>query len=320
MTFQLETLLLLAYLAHGSGDHTLLLGGRTPGVTYSSSLELLMPSMTCNPAMAPMPVGRFGAAAVLLGDKILHCGGYNSKEDPFYHSSCHSYTLGDTGDAWAEDYSMTLPRMYFAMSVVGDRVYASGGMRTKDTFINTLEYYTPESGWAYNSSLTLESFRYWHCSVGVGSELYVIGGSVGMHDTDSNSVMSYDTAKGGGWVDRQPLKKARYIHACQAHSIDSQEGIVVSGGYSGTYLSSVEFYDLSTEEWRDLGKLTTARDFHTMTLLGSQLVIAGGEPDSTAAGSVETWDGTSWVGNTDNLATRRWRHAAVSIPEGMITC
>jgi len=279
-----------------------------------------MPSMTCEPAMAPLPVGRNAAAAVLLGDKILHCGGYNADEDPFYHSSCHSYTLGDTGDVWAEDHSMTTPKIYFAMSVVGDRVYASGGQRTKDTFMNTLEYYSPESGWTYDSSLTMEYFRYWHCSVAVGSELYVIGGSVAEHDRESNSVISYDTDRGSAWVERQPLKKARMIHACQVHSLDSQQGIFVSGGYSGTYLSSVEFYDLSTEEWRDLGQLTTARDFHTMTLLGGQLVIAGGEPKYTATGSVETWDGTTWVASAENLVISRWRHTAVSFPEGMINC
>merc|ERR1711970_919713 len=194
-TYQLGTILLFFYLACGSGDqHTLLIGGSTSNdwVTYSSSLALLMPSMTCEPAMAPLPVGRNAAAAVLLGDKILHCGGYNADEDPFYHSSCHSYTLGDTGDVWAEDHSMTTPKIYFSMSVVGDRVYASGGQRTKDTFMNTLEYYEPESGWTYDSSLTMEYFRYWHCSVAVGSELYIIGGSVAEHDRESNSVISYD--------------------------------------------------------------------------------------------------------------------------------
>ena len=90
----------------------------------------------------------------------------------------------------------------------------------------------------------------------------------------------------------------------------------MSGGYSSTYLNTVEFYDVSADEWRYLGKMNTARDFHGLTLLGGQLVVAGGEPDHT---SVETWDGTSWV-KSDNLATGRWRHAAVSIPAGMITC
>ena len=93
---------------------------------------------------------------------------------------------------------MTTTKTYFAMSVVGDRVYASGGMRSKDTFLSTIEYYTPETGWTYDSSLTMDSFRYWHCSVAVGSELYIIGGSVGAHVTASNSVQSYDTATSSG--------------------------------------------------------------------------------------------------------------------------
>jgi len=310
---------LCSLLATGFADaeqHTLLLGGRT-SETFSTSVELITPSMTCEPAMAPLPVGRFGAAAAVLGDKIMYCGGYNSNDSPYYHSTCHSYTLGQSsGDSWAEEPSMTTPKMYFAMSVVGDRIYASGGQWTKDTFIDTLEYYTVEDGWKYDSKLTMDAFRYWHCSVAIGTELFVIGGSVGVHDSASNSVQSYDTSRESGWVDRQPLNTARYIHACKVEKLGGQEGIFVSGGYTSTQVKSVEFYEVSADTWRTIGEMHTARDFHTMTILGGQLVVAGGEPYHD---KVETFDGTSWT-ESNSLSTGRYRHAGVSFPAGMISC
>ena len=64
--------------------------------------------------------------------------------------------------------------------------------------------------------------------------------------------------------------------------------------------------------------MKTGRHYHSMTILGGQMVVAGGENIDILT-SVETLNTTNWV-ETDNLNGGRSQHAAVMIDAGLIFC
>ena len=108
-------------------------------------------------------------------------------------------------------------------------------------------------------------------------------------------------------------------HACTAASLGNKDGISVSGGFSSDseYLSSVQFYTASEDTWEDLGDLLTKRSYHSMSLVGQNLVVAGGAPE--ILDSVETSSGDTWE-EGHSLREERKLHAVLSIEDGMIDC
>ena len=310
---------------HTELQQTLLLGGKTADSTSSivatNTIDLITPNKTCTPDMAPLPVACYGAAAVVLDSTIFYCGGYNDEETPAYHATCYSYILGHGSDGWHQEDSMNYNRRYFSMSVVGDTIYALGGLGdyTERDYHSTVEYFTRHQGWLVADKMTMGGYRAYHCSVVMGSRLVVIGGVVG-GGLGFDSVQYYDTAdtNNNTWVKMEPLIQARYAHGCQVGQLEKHEGIFVSGGSidPSSPLSSVEFYVASVDHWRSLGAMQAARDFHSLTIVGGQLVAAGGY---NQLASVETMVGGNWV-HSYNLSVARDYHAAVTIHNTYITC
>merc|ERR1711915_252239 len=286
--------------------HTLLLGGITPSSTYSTSIELITPTMTCT-AGNELPVGRYGASAAVLGSTIYYCGGYYGGSQ----TSCHSYDLNENSNQWAQEDSMKIARGYFGMSVIGSTIYVTGGSNGDD--LNSVESFEVGRGWRIEETMRLPQTRSSHCSAVLESRLIVIGGWVS--DYYSASVMSFDTQdQNKEWKNIKSLNVARNGHACQEGAYEGIEGIFVTGGLNAG--NSVEFYVKDVDIWRILGDMKTNRYSHSLSIVNGQLVAAGGYNVLT---SVETLNGTEWI-VTNNLHSGRHLHAAVSVPAGIITC
>ena len=220
--------------------------------------------------------------------------------------------------------SMNYGRVYVAMTAIGDTIYATGGYSdASEVYPTIVESFTRTHGWVVEEEMELTVYRPAHCSVAIGSQLFIIGGYVGS-PASSNSVQSFDTSnKNGGWTDRQPLKTDRYGHACQVAKFENQEGIFVSGGRQTVIaqdfhvLSSVEFYVPSTGQWRSLGSLQGAREYHSMGFVGMEMVVAGGYPGPKT--SIETLNGTAWNKRGD-LEAKRGGQATIIFPSSLLQC
>jgi len=288
--------------------HTLLLGGSTSSSDYSTSIELITPTMTCT-AGNELPVGRQAASAAVLGSTIYYCGGYNNG----HHNSCHSYNFNENSNQWAQEDSMKIARQHFGMSVIGSTIYVTGGVN--GNYLNSVESFELERGWRIEETMQMSQKRYQHCSAALESHLIVIGGYVSGYR--SESVMSFDTQdQNKEWMTLKSLNVARSSHACQEGAYEGIQGIFVTGGYGAE--NSVEFYVKDVDTWRILGDMKTNRDSHSLSIVNGQLVAAGGYNNGQLT-SVEALNETEWI-VTNNLQSGREGHAAVSVPAGIITC
>ena len=107
--------------------------------------------------------------------------------------------------------------------------------------------------------------------------------------------------------------------------------VLVAGGYDfeGAQAAGVEIlartsallYDPKIGRWTPTGDMTTARGYHTTTLLrdGTVLVTGGGPADGDAARSAELYDPDSgrWT-LVASMAEGRFNHTATLLPDGTL--
>ena len=188
--------------------------------------------------------------------------------------------------------------------------------------LDTVESYTEGSGWTEEPEMKLTNKKSGHCSVAFNDNLVVIGGDNG-YPLITSEVLSFNVANmSGGWTTMPSLNTARENHACDTGNYEGQNGIFVTGGwYHGgddglVRLSSVEFYVAQEQRWIVLESLTTERYFHSLSIVSGIPYAAGGNGDIS---SVERLDGTTWE-EAGSMKGRRYRHASVDIPAGVVTC
>lgn len=98
--------------------------------------------------------------------------------------------------------------------------------------------------------------------------------------------------------------------------------VLVTGGYSGTFLSSAEIYDPNTGKWTTTGSMINLRSYHTATLLpNGKVLVTGGQMASRGSdfisNNAEIYDPATgkWTA-TQNMITKRSTHAALLIKKG----
>ncbi len=101
--------------------------------------------------------------------------------------------------------------------------------------------------------------------------------------------------------------------------------VLVAGGVTnadtgGVYLSSAELFDPDGGTWTASGSLTSARAYHTATLLpNGKVLVAGGWGGAAFLSSVELYDpGTGKWSLTNSMHTARGAHSATLLPDGRV--
>ena len=90
------------------------------------------------------------------------------------------------------------------------------------------------------------------------------------------------------------MVEARRAHTCNTGEFEGQLGIFVTGGLdsSNKPVNTVEFYLAAVDRWRSIASMANTRYYHSTTMVGGSIVVAGGGPSYQ---SVELFNGSQWL-------------------------
>ncbi|ARF69218.1 hypothetical protein B7C51_17440 [Paenibacillus larvae subsp. pulvifaciens] len=207
------------------GDKIYAIGG---AYGDNKKLEIYDAATNTWTAGADMPTARHSLTSSAVGDKIYTIGGY----DGGYLNKLEVYDT--TTNTWTAGADMPMERYKLTSSAVGDKIYVIGGyggnkkLEVYDTTTNT-----------WTAGADMPTARHSLTSSAVGDKIYAIGG-VGGED----KLEIYDTAT-NTWIAGADMPMERYKLTSSAVG----DKIYVIGGYDGSFLSKLEIYSITSEQY-----------------------------------------------------------------------
>jgi N-acetylneuraminic acid mutarotase len=198
---------------------------------------------------------------------------------------------------------------------------AEGGI-TGQGVLASAEIYNPSTGtWTTTGSMT--SPRYYHSATLLPNGMVLVAGGNGLGPT-LNSAEIYDPVA-GTWTLTGTMTTTRMAHT--ATLLPNGTVLVAGGSSAGTVdsvLASAEIYDPSAGTWAATGTMTTARMYHTVTLLQNGTVLAAAGLNLAGASAIslanaEIYDpvaGTWTV--TGSLSSARTNNTATLLSNGTV--
>jgi Galactose oxidase, central domain/Kelch motif len=282
-------------------------------------------------AIGNMTTRRVLHTATLLSDgKVLVAGGLNNGRLPTATTELYDPLT----DIWSATGSMLTARSRHTATPLADgRVLVVGGRDASGVSIATAELYDPQTG-AWSSTGDMAIARSYHTATLLADGRVLVTG--GGHNFNAGPAIEktaevYDP-NNGTWHFTDHMANARFGHRATLLS-DGRVLIAGGAGRAGDCMSTMtaELYDPELATWKPTRPMTTARGFHTMTLLldGSVLVAGGNTiarqvlipkvpPICTAiAETVELYDPYSdyWT-PVNSMAIQRTGQTATSLADG----
>jgi N-acetylneuraminic acid mutarotase len=233
-----------------------------------------------------MGVARSEHPAVVLDDEIIVMGGLVEAGVGRNGVTSSVEAYDPALDTWRDLPDLPQPRHHGMASVVDDRVFFIGGF--DETGFNPVVEVWELVGeeWVEKAPLPLPVGA--GAAVTVDGVVYVVGG------VPQSGLYSYDPGTDTWQVLESPTEPREHL-AALAH-----QGRVwaIGGRWEGVMRSSVEIFDPSTSSWDPGPSLIAARSGFGATLMGDELMVAGGEvfDPLQALDSVEVLDpdGDDW--------------------------
>jgi len=290
----------LLRLTQGQGQ--VVVGGHGDNGRRLSSVELFPPSDNCSIPDLPQP--RFGHSLSLLsGGRLVVCGGANG---PSVLDSCSTWVAGNT--SWTPFHTMSVARSghtaWTPPSLPDSIVLLGGGGSAADLTAETV----PGGG-----GFDLSHNRNDACGIPDAGDTIVLTGGRGQ-----NYVTRYNV---NGFVEELPqLPEKRYAHACSA--LPATGALVVAGGQTSGYTSSVLTLLPGAEDWTSLISLPRPLKGAQATIVGGRLRVTGGSDGSSRRSEVfeyhpEPLNQWSLIGH---LQSGKSYHAVLSVGSQQLPC
>ena len=251
--------------------------------------------------IAVMGKARYGLGlAATSNGKIYAVGGQDDADHPLGFTSRSAEVYDPKSNTWHDIADMSYTLAAFGLAAIDDKIYAVGGWSPQIGRSKRAEMYDPSTNtWTDISFMTTERSNFGLASL--NKKLYAVGG----YDDDANFVSSvevYDPGvSGGSWVAAASMTTARSqfgIAALEASDMPADmikqypEGLLyVAGGGTAAaqYDTSGEFYDPSSNQWRQEGSLGIKSGLWGpgMAALHGKIYIVGGEGEDGMGTAVE---------------------------------
>jgi N-acetylneuraminic acid mutarotase len=196
---------------------------------------------------------------------------------------------------------MESERSWIGLATVGGRMYAIGGMNGPlGDRLDSNEVYDPRTNeWHYLSPMP--TARSSPGTVGVGSQIYVLGGYPASGVT--TVVEAYDTVRDVWRTGLSPMPTKRFDLAAVA--VDQL--IYTFGGYDVGPMNVVEEYDTANDRWQALTPMPTARYALQAVVVDGKIWVMGGHTAEGPTNIIEVFD----------PATQRWSAGQRLLPDAL---
>ena len=144
--------------------------------------------------LAPLPVGRNGHTAVLLGGNVYVGGGFEGRSTDDYQDCYRVDVYNLTTNQWSPS-PISTPYCAFTMTVLDDKLVIAGGVTKNNEVVKKVLVLNAGQWKDYSEMPTA---RYHATAVGYHSMLIVVGGTINMEDewTTVSTTELLDTTNG----------------------------------------------------------------------------------------------------------------------------
>ena len=211
----------------------------------------------------PFPEALDHIQAVTVGGKIYYIGGLSKWPGP--HKST-VYIYNPATDSFTEGATMPRGRGAGGVAVHQGKIYYAGGLHDGTT-VKWFDVYDPDSdSWTQLPDMP-RARDHFHAAV-VDNVFYAIGGRVSSTSLNATTTANdaYDLG-GGSWI--QGLKRLPSPRGGFATAVLGDEIVIIGGEGGGSVHDEVEAYHTSSDTWRELAPIPTARH-------GIQAVVCSG--------------------------------------------
>jgi hypothetical protein len=268
-----------------------------------------------------MTTARQNQTATLLSDgRVLTTGGH---DDSGALASAEMYD--PKSGTYAATGSMNVARDFQTATLLADgRVLIAGGTNANGN-LATAEVYDSKSG-TFTPTGSMTTARDWQTATLLPNGRVLIAGGVDANGNVLASAELYD-ATTGTFSPTGTMASPRGLHTATLLS-DGRVLVVgglgeCSGGGCGSPLASAEVYDPKSGTFTPTGSMTTARHWHTATLLSNgRVLIAGGDSmdlNGHGLASAEVYDpSVGTFSPTGSMTTPRYDHTATLLADGSV--
>jgi N-acetylneuraminic acid mutarotase len=310
--------------ALGNGKILVAGGYTTNSTTTTSDCRLYTPSSNTWSSTGAMATARAEHSAIVLADgRVLVTGGYSGSAS-LSSSEIYDPSLG----TWSSATAMSSQRRNHASITMPNGLTLITGGRNDATpsGLSTVAIYNPaNNSWTNGASLSTQRFR--HSMTTAPNGRIIITG--GLNTSGSPAVNNYLSSveiyspSGDNYYQGSNLPEGRRGHFT---AVLPNGNVLVAGGATGDNTISTTTKEYNTGDQRSntftaTGSLTTARAYHTATLLNSgKFLIAGGYAGgSDYFAGCELYDpSTGTWSSTGSLTLGRRDHEAVLLPTGKV--
>jgi len=308
----------------GNGKILVAGGYTTNSTTTTSDCRLYTPSSNTWSSTGAMATARAEHSAIVLADgRVLVTGGYSGSAS-LSSSEIYDPSLG----TWSSATAMSSQRRNHASITMPNGLTLITGGRNDATpsGLSTVAIYNPaNNSWTNGASLSTQRFR--HSMTTAPNGRIIITG--GLNTSGSPAVNNYLSSveiyspSGDNYYQGSNLPEGRRGHFT---AVLPNGNVLVAGGATGDNTISTTTKEYNTGDQRSntftaTGSLTTARAYHTATLLNSgKFLIAGGYAGgSDYFAGCELYDpSTGTWSSTGSLTLGRRDHEAVLLPTGKV--